>query len=54
MGGLTLFSKDLKKKKKKNLLLNRGIVLVLLLHIRVTGIIFNLSSLSVARSIVGK
>ena len=41
-------------KKKKKLLLNWGILLILLLHVRVTSVILNLSSLSVAKNIFGK
>ena len=40
--------------KKKTLLLNWGISLIVLLHVRVTGVILNLSSLSVARNIIDK
>ena len=39
---------------KKKLLLNWGILLILLLHVRVTSVILNLSSLSVAKNIFGK
>ena len=53
-GWLTLFSKDLYPKKKKKLLLNGGILLVLLLNVRVTGVVLNLSFPSVARNIIGK
>ena len=42
------------QKKKKTLLLNGVILLVLLLNIRVTGVVLNLSSPSVARSIIDK
>jgi len=40
--------------KIKKLLLNRGIMLVLLLHSRVTGSVLNLSFLSTARNIISK
>ena len=43
-----------KKKKKKKLLLNWGILLILLLHLRVTGVIFNLSNLPIIRNIISK
>ena len=42
------------KKKKKKLLLNWGILLILLLHVKVTSVILNLSSLSVVSNIFGK
>ena len=41
-------------KKKKKLLLNWGILLILLLHVKVMSVILNLSSLSVVRNIFGK
>ena len=43
-----------KNKKTKLLLLNWGILLILILHVRVMGVILNLSSLSIARNIIGK
>ena len=46
--------RSLPRKKKKKLLLNWGILLILLLHFRVTGVILNLSNLPVIRNIISK
>ena len=50
----SLPNKKKNKKTKLLLLLNWGILLILILHVRVTGVILNLSSLSIARNIIGK